>query len=205
MELGRPERAHGLVVCRRDVADVGHEPVVRVQGVEASHHAVADDLRDDRRGGDGGTASISVDDGAVRRRTRPEPEAVDEARIGGRVQIGENSAQACKIRAVETVPVDRANGHYPDADRGRACTDRFEEQLALPDGDLLRVVEGGQRPHARPAQHLVVEQDTGDDERPGERSAPCLVGARDEANTQLAIESEETLAARSRHAAESTT
>ena len=60
-----------------------------------------------------------------------------------------------------------------------------------------------ERPDARAAERLV-EEHAGDDEWPGERAASRLVGARDEAHAELAIESEETLAAGSSHAAEST-
>ena len=100
------------------------------------------------------------------------------------------------------VAVDRADGHHPYADRRRAGSDRLEERLALGHRDLLRVVQRRERPDARPAELLVVEEDSGNDERPGERPAARLVGARDEARVELAIEPEEPLAAGSSHAAE---
>jgi hypothetical protein len=37
------------------------------------------------------------------------------------------------------------------------------------------------------AQACVVEQDARDDERPCERAATCLVGARDEASPEAAV------------------
>ena len=46
----------------RDVADVGREPVAGIEGVEPPHQAVARDLRDDRRGGDGRALRVAVDD-----------------------------------------------------------------------------------------------------------------------------------------------
>ena len=105
---------------------------------------------------------------------------------------------------METMPIDRAHGHDPHADRGRARSDGLVQRFTLLDRDLLRVVQGRERPDARAAQRVVVEEDAGDDERPCERPAPRLVRARDEPHAELAIESEEALAAGSSHAAEST-
>ena len=51
------------------------------------------------------------------------------------------------------------------------------------------------------AQNLVVEQDSRGHERPGETSAPGLVGSSDEARTEPAIEIEE-LPARLAHGPE---
>src|SRR5713226_1797516 len=59
--------------------------------------------------------------------------------------------------------------------------------------DLLRVVQQGERPHAVVAQALVVEQHTGDDERPGERTTARLVRTGDEADAETAVEAEEPL------------
>ena len=116
----------------------------------------------------------------------------------------EHGTQPGEIRAMEAVPIDRTDGHDPDADRGRARSDGLVQHLALLDRDLLRVVQRGERPDARAAQRVVVEEHAGDDERPRERAASRLVRARDEAHAELAIESEEALAAGSSHAAEST-
>ena len=204
MELRGPERADRRVVRRSDVANVRHESVPRIQGVKSAHHAVAHHLRDDRRRGDRGTARVAVHEGAVRRGRRPEPEAVDEASICGRVQIREHGPQAGEIRAVEAVPIDRAHGDDPDADRGRARSDGLVQPFTLLDRDLLRVVQERERTDARAAQRVVVEEDAGDDEWPCERTPPRLIRARDEPHAELAIESEEALAAGSSHAAECT-
>ena len=67
-------------------------------------------------------------------------------------------------------------------------------------GDLLRVVQQGQRPNAVTAQRRVVEQDAGNDERAGERSATGLIRTRDEAHTEPPVVREKTLAARTSHA-----
>ena len=50
------------------------------------------------------------------------------------------------------------------------------------------------------AQALVVEEDACDDERAGQRAAAGLVGAGDEARAELAVEREQFLTDRTRHA-----
>ena len=103
---------------------------------------------------------------------------------------------------MQAVPVDSPDRHDADADRRCAGTDRLEQGFAALDRDLLRVVQRRERPDARSTQLVVVEEDTCDDERTGERSATCLVGSGHEPRVELSIESEEPLAAGSSHAAE---
>jgi hypothetical protein len=138
----------------------------------------------------------------MRRRCRPETKAVDEACLGGRMEIGEHGAQAGEVRAMKAVEVDRPHRHDPNADRRRARADGLEERLALGHRYLLRVVQRREAPDPRAAERSIVEEDTGDDERPGKRAPTGLVGTRHEAHIELAIEPEESLAAGSSHAAE---
>ena len=65
------------------------------------------------------------------------------------------------------------------------------ELLAARLGVLLGVVQPRERAAVGQRQPLEVEQDGGGDERPGERAAPGLVGAGDEAAAELAVEGEE--------------
>src|SRR3990170_3641128 len=74
-------------------------------------------------------------------------------------------------RAVEAVAVDVRRGDHPHADAGCATEDSAEELLTVCRGDLLRVVQRGERAHAMVAQAVVVEQDAGDHERPGQRAS----------------------------------
>ena len=120
------------------------------------------------------------------------------------MEVGEDGAQPGEIRPMEAVPIDGAHRDDPNADGRCACTDRLEQLLALRHRYLLGVVQGGQRAHARAAQRLVVEENPRDDQRAGERAPPGLVRARYEADAELAIETEEALAAGSSHAAECT-
>ncbi len=76
------------------------------------------------------------------------------------------------------------------------------ELLALVRGDLLRVVQDRERPHPMIPQAVEVEEHAGDHERAGERASTCLVRAGHEAHPEPAIEAEEALTGRHRHAAE---
>ena len=129
MLVARPVLADGGGVAGRDVADVAREPVARIERVEPAHDAIPRHLRDDRGSGDRGALRVAVDDRAMRRRQRPEPEPVDKTRFSRRRQIGEDGAQAPEVGLVETVPVDVGAGDDTDADPGCAADDRAEELL----------------------------------------------------------------------------
>ena len=103
---------------------------------------------------------------------------------------------------MQAVPVDSPDRHDADADRRCAGTDRLEQGFAALDRDLLRVVQRRERPDARSTQLVVVEEDTRNHERAGERSTTGFVGSGNEAGVELPIEPEEPLAAGSSHAAE---
>ena len=119
MQLGRPERAHSLRMRGSDVAHVRAEPVPRVEGIEPAHHAVPQDLRHDRCCGDGGATGVAVDDRRVRRRSRAEPETVDEAGVGGRMQVAEHRAEPCQIGAMKARAIDLGGGEDTNADLRR--------------------------------------------------------------------------------------
>ena len=103
---------------------------------------------------------------------------------------------------MQAVPVDRPDGNDADADRGRACSDGLVQRLAVLNGDLFRVVQVRERSDPLSPQLVVVEEDTCNHERTGERSTTCLVGSGNEACVELPIEPEKPLAAGSSHAAE---
>ena len=85
--------------------------------------------------------------------------------------------------AVDLGRRDRAND-----DPLRAAEHGAVELLALARLHCFESFRQRERPHAVVAQHRVVEQHAGHDERPGERPAPRLVGACDEARAELAVE-----------------
>ena len=148
MLVARAVLADGGGVAGRDVADVAREPVARIERVQPAHDAVARHLGDDRGGGDRGALGVAVDDRAMLRRERPEPEAVDEAGLRRRREVGEDGAQAPEVRLVEAVPVDVGAGDDADADPRCAADDGAEELLALGGRDLLRVVQRRERADA---------------------------------------------------------
>jgi hypothetical protein len=139
---------------------------VREERVEAPHQSVAGDLRDHGGGRDRRALLVAVDDCRVRWRGRAEPEAVDEARLGGRRQRGQHRAQAVEVAAVQPAPVDLAGRDEPDGDPVGARDDRPEQLLAPLGRELLRVVQERKRADAMVAERPVVEEDARDDERP---------------------------------------
>jgi len=126
---------------------------------------------------------------------RAEPEPVHEAGLRGRVEPRKRLAQRAQVRAVEPVAVDHVGRDDTDDDPGRTAGDGAKELLPTLVGDLLRVVQERERADGVVAQPLVVEEDTGGDERPGEAPTPRLVRAGDEPDAEPPVEREELLAA----------
>jgi hypothetical protein len=118
------------------------------------------------------------------------------------MKVVEDCPERSEVGAVEAVSVDRADGDDPDADGRGVGDDGVEERLAVGRGDLLRVVQRRQPTHPGAAQQPVVEEDAGDDERPRERASARLVRARDVADAEAPVVSEEPLAGGPSHAAE---
>jgi hypothetical protein len=118
------------------------------------------------------------------------------------MQIGQDRAEPREVGAMEACPVDLGGGEDTNADPGRTRGDGLEQLLAVRGCDLLRVVECCQRPNAVAPESGVVEEHTRDDERAGERSPACLVRAGDETYAESPVVREETLAARTSHAAD---
>ena len=201
MEARGSEDTNRTRVRGRDVADVRDEAVARIERVEASHHAIPDDLRHDRRRGDRRASRVTVDERSMRRRGCAETEPVDETGVCRRMEISKNGSKRCQIRAVKARTIDLSSGNRANADLRRAADDRMKELLPLFVADLLGVVQSRQRPDLRTAECLVVEQHSGDHERPRERATTRLIRACDVANTEAAIVCEEPLAARTSHAA----
>jgi len=135
----------------------------------------------------------------VRRGERAEPEAVDETGSLVPVQLGEHGTKAPQVRPVKAFPVDLGGRDHPHRDPCRGREHRVIQTLTLLGVDLLRVVQLGERTDPRATQRGIVEEHAGDHEGAGQRSAARLVGARDEARLQAAIEAEESLTRRERH------
>ena len=108
MELARPAFADSGRVAGRDVPDMGGEPVVGEECVEPVHQPITGDLGDDGRRRDRSALLVSVHDRRVGGRGRPEPEAVDETRLGRRAELPEDGAEPGEVRAVQPGAVDLA-------------------------------------------------------------------------------------------------
>jgi len=200
MDLARPPLAYDGRMAGRDVAHMVLEAETGVQRGRPPHVTVTRHLRHDRRGRDRGAPFVAVHHRPVRRRGGTEAKTVDEAGLGRRRQRGEHGAKPGEVRAVQPVSVDLARRNHTYGDLLGAADDRPEELLPPLAGDLLGVVQQRERPHTVVAEAAVVEQDTRDDERPRQRAASRLVGARDEACAEPAVEREQLLADRARHA-----
>ncbi len=193
MDLAGPALTHDRGVPGCDVADVRDEAVVREERIEPPHEAVAGDLGDDRGGRDRGALLVSVDDCRVVGRGRPEPEAVDETRLGRRRQLPEHGAEPGQVAAMQAGAVDLAVRDHTDGYYLRAGDHRPEELLAPLGCELLRVVQECERTDSMVAQLRVVEQDARDDERAGERAPAGLVSAGDETSAEPPVEAQQPL------------
>src|SRR2546423_2877195 len=105
---------------------------------------------------------------------------------------------------METVSVDVAVRDDTDDDLLRTAEHGTEQLFASFRRALLGVVQKAERPHLVVAQAPVVEQDSRDDEWPGETASSGLVRAGDEPCTELAVESQKLLAGAERHGREDT-
>ncbi len=181
------EDANRPRVRRGDVADVRHEAVARIERIEPAHHAIPYDLRDDRGGGDRRASRVAVDECAMRGRSGAEPKSVDETSIRRWMEIGEDRPQRGEVRAMQTRAVDLESRNDSNADLRGTAEHRAEERLALFGGNLLGVVQPGKRTDPGPVERLVVEEHPGNDERPCEGAATCLVGARDIPDTEAPV------------------
>ena len=76
-------------------------------------------------------------------------------------------AKTRQVRAVQTLAVDLRVRDHLNGDLPRGREHGPEERLPVPGADLLRVVQLRERPNAVVAQRFVVEENAGDDERPG--------------------------------------
>ncbi len=178
----------------RDVPDMRCETVVRIQSVEAAHRPVANDFRDDRGGCDRGTLLIAVHDRFVLGRGRPEPKAVNEARLRGRTERRQSLAEAAQVGFVQPVAVDGLRGNHPHRNARRATRHRPEKHFAPLLGHLLRVVQESKRTNAVVTQRGVVEENTRDNQRPREAAPTGLVRAGDEPRPEAPIKSKKSSA-----------
>ncbi len=118
-------------------------------------------------------------------------EAVDEAEAAGARDPGEGVAERGEVRLVQAARVDPAHGARDDHDLGGRTHDDRVQLGARLGVVLLGVVEGGQRADLADAESLDVEEHRGGDERAREAAAAGLVGTRDPADAQAAVEPEE--------------
>ena len=105
----------------------------------------------------------------------------------------QRTAQPVQVRIVQPDAIDLPRRDDLNGNPGCAREHRPEQLLTVLRRDLLRVVQLRERPNAMVAQRVVVEKDAGDDERAGERAAPCFVSPGDEASAELSVEPQQPL------------
>jgi hypothetical protein len=149
------------------------ETVRREPTGELVEHAIALDLRDDRRRRDGGTESVSVND---RKLGKPDPgnrDRVYEQRLRLRVEREDRELHRGEARAQDVSQVDLRCAHDADSDGERVRADRGREPLPARRVEPLRVIEADEDAARR--------QDHGRrHDGAGERSATGLVDTRNE-------------------------
>ena len=101
----------------------------------------------------------------------PEPEAVDEAHLGSRREVGEDVAEPVEVRAVQAVPVDVAGRDDPHGHVRRASS-TAEQHLAHLGATCFESFSSASG-RVDAVQRVVVEEDAGDDERPCQRAPPA--------------------------------
>ena len=186
-----PLAAYRGSVLRGGVADVGLEVPARVALGGAAHVAVAAHLCQHRCGRDGRAPAVAVDHGALLEAELGHVEAVDQADRAGQRHSEQRGPQGLEVGLVQPAAVDAAHAARHDHRARRRPHHQRVELLAGLGGVLLRVVQAGERPAVREREPVEVEQDRGGHERPGERAAAGLVGARHEAAADLAVEGEQ--------------
>jgi hypothetical protein len=177
VDRARATLADGGGVLRGDVAHMRGEAVVRVDGVQTAHRAVADDLGHDGGGRDGGTLLVAVHNGLVLGRAGAQAEAVHQADLGRGRQLAQDRRQAGEIARMQPDAVDLHVRHDADGDALGAADDGPEELLPSLGIELLGVVQKGERADAMVPEGRVVEQDARYDERTCKRSASGFVCA----------------------------
>ena len=172
------------------------EAPVRVLGGGAVHVAIAGDLGDDRGGGDRGAGAVALDHGPVRDSAAGQREAVGEAgRVRRRRQPFQRDRERFDVGHVQAAAVDPGGGADDDADPGRRPQHAGEHLQPPLLGHLLGVVQAGEGAAVGVREPLVVDQDRGGDQRPGQATPPGLVGAGDVATLEAAVEGEQAAAA----------
>ncbi len=160
------------------------------------HVAVAGHLGEDRGGGDRGAGAVAADHAAVRDLAARQAEAVDEAdRLRAGLEPRQRVAERFAVGHVEAAAVDPRRRADHDAGPRRRPQHAGEHLQARLLGHLLGVVDAAEDAPVADREALVVEEDGGGDQRARQAAAPGLVGARDEAVVEPAIEVEEPLAA----------
>ena len=115
-----PNSAQGIAMRTAGVALIRSEAVTVVEDIEIAHPLVAEDLRDNRCGGDARNPLVSCDEGAIRQTEVVAVPSVHESVIGSRATGGQSAAhrESGSGEDAERVDFVRIGPAYPPGERG---------------------------------------------------------------------------------------
>ena len=171
MMNGGAQLRERLEMLGHAIAHVALEAVAGMGQPEPRHQPVAGDLGDDRGRRDRGDEPVAADHRLAIAGNRDAIAAVDEDQARPGRQRAHRARQRPQRSLANVVAIDPGRRRERHRDLG-AGADLPIELLARFRGELLGIVEP-----ARNARRI--EDDRGGDDRPGERSPPRLVAARD--------------------------
>jgi hypothetical protein len=171
------------------VADVLGKLEAGMGGVRPAHIAVAGLLGDHGGGRDRGAAGVSADDRARAGLAEREPIAQADAAVAG--HAAQSGPECGEVGHVEATIVYSRRAPGDDRDARRDAQDHPEQLRPRLRSVLLGIVQCAQRANVGGAQALEVEEDGGGDKRPREGAPPRLIRARDKADAEPPVESEQ--------------
>src|SRR3989441_4280283 len=142
---GGTEALNGVEVLRRGVAFVRFPEMAGVPRGQPVHEVIAQDLGDDRRGGDRVAAGITIHDGFVLAPQLGTRQPIDEHVSRDEAEPAQRPLHREDRGAADIEPVDLAAAGRPDGDGHGALTDLGGELLALQRRQHLGVVEPADR------------------------------------------------------------
>ena len=159
---------------RRRIALVLGEAIAWMDGVELAHQAVARGLGEDRGGADGCLTCVTADDRTCwTGQGLGQAVAVDQGEGGRNRQRDQCTGHADQGCAEDIEAFDFIDIHGDHRPRQRACADARGEILALRFTEDFRIGEAGNGATR-------VEDDRGNDDGAGQRSATGFIDAGDE-------------------------
>ena len=171
MKRRRAERTEGFEVVGGCVAFVLREAVLRIELIEFEHAAVAIDFRENRGGGNGNGARVTMNesllfDGKI------EFDGVEQQEIGKGTKLGDGRDHGLAACLIDVPRVDAAGVDFSDGPAERVLADAFGQFDATFSRQLFRIVEADDAAFR-------IQDDGGGEDGTEERAATCFVESSD--------------------------